>query len=96
MNRKIKQKIINILEYTPMLLLLLRRSIFILKRSYEFFISIVFLPLPIKNNKIVFLNYYGKGVGDNAKYIYNEGDLKYYFESYKAKIGFILCLQLFP
>lgn len=32
----------------------------------------IFRIFPIKKNKIVFVNFSGKGFGDNAKYIYNE------------------------
>ena len=35
-------------------------------------LSYLFYLLPIKNNKIVITNYYGKGYGDNAKYILQE------------------------
>lgn len=36
------------------------------------FISIPFLLIPLKKKKIVVTNYYGKGYGDNAKYIVEE------------------------
>jgi len=32
----------------------------------------IFRVFPIKNNRILFVSYYGKGYGDNAKYISNE------------------------
>lgn len=36
------------------------------------FLMYILRVFPIKKNKIVFLNYFGKGYGDNAKYICNE------------------------
>lgn len=38
----------------------------------EFFFSLVFSPFRIKNNKIVFQNFNGRGYGDNPKYICEE------------------------
>lgn len=32
----------------------------------------IFRIFPIKNNRIMFISYYGKGYGDNAKYVCNE------------------------
>lgn len=36
------------------------------------FMFYIFRICPIKKNKVVFTNYYGKGYGDNAKYIAEE------------------------
>lgn len=43
-----------------------------LKKTYEGFFSLFFGFLPIDDQKIVFINYYGRGYGDNGKYIANE------------------------
>ena len=39
------------------------------KRSYEWSLSVLFAVFPVVDNKIVIINYRGKGYGDNAKYI---------------------------
>lgn len=43
----------------------------IIKKNILRTLFIIFRIFPIKNNKIVVCNYYGKGYGDNAKYIVN-------------------------
>jgi len=43
-----------------------------LKFCYIYVLSIPFLLIPIKKNKIVICNYFGKGYGDNGKYIVEE------------------------
>lgn len=45
--------------------------ILIIKKNILKILFIIFRIFPIKNNKIVVCNYYGKGYGDNAKYIVN-------------------------
>lgn len=42
------------------------------KRYIRIFVSALFLLLPIKTNKIVMNSYFGKGYGDNGKYIVKE------------------------
>ena len=51
---------------TPNILKKIIRDLISGKYSYFFWL------FPIKNNKIVVCNYYGKGFGDNGKYIVNE------------------------
>lgn len=43
-----------------------------IRRLLLVFISKIFYLFPIKNNKIVICSYYGKGYGDNGKYIVEE------------------------
>lgn len=45
---------------------------FHIERAYIFLCKIICFPFPVKNNKVVFINYHGKGYGDNLKYIANE------------------------
>lgn len=41
----------------------------IFKTIFELLIWLVCLPLPVNNKKVVFCNFYGRGYGDNPKYI---------------------------
>lgn len=46
--------------------------ILILKDLYHTILIVIFHCLPIKRNKVVFSNFYGRGYGDNPKYIADE------------------------
>ncbi len=50
----------------------LKKIYFFFQKIFIFIIGIVFRFIPIKNNKIVVVNYNGKGYGDNNKYIVEE------------------------
>ena len=60
----------------------------IIKKNILRTLFIIFRIFPIKNNKIVVCNYYGKGYGDNAKYIVN-----YLLENSKNKYEIIWLLN---
>lgn len=47
----------------------IKRIINKIKKIFAFFLFRIFSLLKIKNNKILIMNYNGKGFGDNAKYI---------------------------
>lgn len=68
-------KIANKLKKNKSLLCLSKNIYFLfeyIKRLLSMIISCSFLITPIKKNKIVVCNYFGKGYGDNGKYIINE------------------------
>lgn len=50
----------------------LRKIISIISLTYFFVLFFIFRIFKINNRKVVFVNYYGKGVGDNGKYIANK------------------------
>lgn len=71
MINKLKSKVKNY----PKIYSVLRKGHFLkeyLKLSVIRFFSIMFFTLPIKENKIIICNYFGKGYGDNGKYIAEE------------------------
>jgi CDP-glycerol glycerophosphotransferase len=43
-----------------------------IKKGFVNFLTHIFVKLPIKKNKIIISNFYGKGYGDNPKYIAEE------------------------
>lgn len=60
-----KKKLQNI----PLLYIALSRVHFQLKKTKEASLSFLFRMFPVKKNKIVICNFYGRGYGDNGKYI---------------------------
>ena len=68
-NSNFKTNILKYIKNKPYIYEILKNIYHIFYRSYCFVIGYIFRIFKIDNKKIVISNYFGKGYGDNAKYI---------------------------